>query len=94
MRINANRDINGRNQCCGNCRFFTEWDETVLGICSWDTPLPAHVRRCGSDLRIDHPGHDFGEECPAWEKGIPKSFPIKQGEPQPPTESVADRKNI
>jgi hypothetical protein len=19
-------------------------------------------------VRIDHPGHDFGEECPAWEK--------------------------
>ena len=73
--INATRDLNGRNQCCGNCRFFTRWDGTFVGECFWDTPVPAHVHRYGSALMIDQPGYDFGEECPAWENGTPKRWP-------------------
>jgi hypothetical protein len=64
-------------QCCGNCRFFTHWDRTPYGICSWNLPTPAHIRRYGSALMVAQPGHDFGEDCPAWEKGTPKVSPTK-----------------
>jgi hypothetical protein len=36
---------------------------------------------------VAQPGHDFGEDCPAWEKGTPKISPTKFSKKTTPTKT-------
>lgn len=60
-------------QSCKTCIHFKRWEGTILGDCNWNKPTPPHIRRYGSSMKVEKKegvprgGHDFGENCPAWE---------------------------